>query len=118
MILMMTTTTQTVSVRHLPQKERTALIRKALKVAGIKGASVTSATGSMCFWTNVRISLGAEHPAHDWRTHISSQCEFCAGRRAMERRVEAVILAAYPDLADRSDAMTDHFDFLFTVEVR
>lgn len=116
---METTTTQTVTkgARFLSQKERTALIRKAVKAAGIK-ASVTSATGSMCYWTNVRIDLGVEHPAHDWRTHIVSDCAHCSERLALRRRVEALILAAYPDLDDRSDVQADYSNFIFSVEVR
>lgn len=110
-------TAQTVNARHLPQKERTALIRRTLKAAGIK-ASVTSATGSMCYWTNVRIDLGVAHPAYDWRTHIVHECSHCAERLALRRQVEALILAAHPDLDDRSHPQTDYSNYIFSVEVR
>jgi hypothetical protein len=78
------------NIRSLRQTERSARIRSLLRAAGIR-ARVKSATGSMCFWSKVYV------PADQVRA------------------VYALIEAAFPDMADRSDLMTDHFDFMFTV---
>lgn len=103
--------------RRLRQKERSKAIRDLLKSLGIKGVSVTSATGSMCYWTNVRID-GVPHPrVKNWGEHRTHECPVCQRNRAAEDKMHRIILAAFPDLGDRSDSMTDHFDFVYTVDV-
>jgi hypothetical protein len=83
------------NIRSLTQTQRSAAIRSLLRAAGIKDARVKNATGSMCYWTKVYVAPGTE-----------------------VRAIESLIVAAFPDLADRSDLMTDHYDFMFTVGVR
>ncbi len=114
------------TLRPMGQAARTDAIRKLMKYVRVKGVSVRKATGSMCYWTNVDLPYGwpcgcpgdcdkwqpcprqsnaGEHQLGVWRDRA---------RKARDK-VKAIILAAYPDLDDRSDSMTDHFDFVFTV---
>lgn len=102
------------NIRCLPQAQRSAKIRKMLRAAGIKGVSVTSATGSMCDWTHVRFDELAHATGTHW-DHNRLECSTCGVNQQAVRTLEALILAAFPDMGDRSDAMTDHFDFKFTV---
>jgi DNA repair protein RadC len=37
---------------------------------------------------------------------------------AAEKKLTAIILGAFPDMGDRSEAMTDHSDFRFTIAVK
>lgn len=106
-------------VRGAGQKERTKRIRQVLKAAGIRGGvSVTMARGAGCYQTDVRID-GIQHaPDVDWNKHEYRECPVCMRNAAADRRVSAIILGAIPDLDDRSDSQTDHFDFMFTVSVR
>ncbi len=107
-------------IRDLHQKERTAKIRSMLRGMGIKvgavgkGVSVVSATGSMCYWTNVRFK-GLRHAAGTSCGYTRMECHTCRANLAAVRTVEKLILTAFPDLDDRSDSQTDHFNFVFTV---
>ena len=101
-------------IRSLTQKERSAKIRNMLRAAGVKGVSVTSATGSMCYWTHVRFAQ-LEHPAGTNWDHNRLECSTCRVNQQAVRTLESLILAAFPDMGDRSDSMVDHFDFVFTV---
>lgn len=99
--------------RRLWGAARTGVIRQALKATGVKGVSIkTSTTG------RTDISLRGEvHPACDWSTHIVHECSTCSRNLAAERKITAIVLAALPDLDDRSDSMIDYFDFVFMVSV-
>ncbi len=106
-------------IRHLDQKERTTCIRSLLRSCGVlmgargKGVSVKAATGSMCYWTKVRY----ENVSHADGTghHNQFECATCTANRAASAKVSALILEAFPDLDNRSDSMTDHSDFVFTI---
>jgi hypothetical protein len=102
-------------IRHLDQKERSAKIRGLLKACGIKGVSVTSAVGSMCYWTNVRFETPDHLPGTDFTTHLAYECPVCRVARLGEKIITGHILAAFPDLDDRSDSQVDHFDYVFSV---
>lgn len=103
--------------RSAGQKERTVMIRKALKDCGVRGVSVTMATGSMCYWTHVRAEGVPHAEGTDWNEHERRECLVCERNQAADKKLHAIIMAAFPDLGDRSDSMTDHFDFVFTVNV-
>ena len=105
------------TARSAGQKERTAMIRQALKASGVRGVSVTMATGSMCYWTHVRAEGVPHAQGTDWNAHEARQCPVCLRNQAADKKLTALILAAFPDLGDRSDLQSDHFDFVFTVNV-
>lgn len=98
------------SARHLSQKERTALVRRFLRergVAGPGGVSVAAARGSMCSWTNV--SVPATDCSHADYEEVQA-CPECRKRREAVGHLGKMLAAAFPDLDDRSDSMTDYFD--------
>jgi hypothetical protein len=95
---------------HLRSKgmgERTRAIRKLLKDLGIKGVSVRMATGSMCFWTYVDVPRFDVDPSNPEQWRLSHDVE-----HESQKKVERCVLAAFPDLDNRSDGMTDYFDFV------
>lgn len=107
------------NIRSLGQKERTAAIRSLLKASGVKmgargnGVSVKSATGSMCYWTTVRYESIDHAPGVEM--HSRFYCPTCKANAAASEKLHTLILAAFPDLGDRSDIQVDHFDFVYTV---
>lgn len=103
--------------RRMTQTERSAALRALLKSLGVKGVSVTSARGSMCYWSHIRFDGVPHPPVANWCEHNSRVCDVCQRNNAAERKVHRIVLAAYPDLDDRSDSQTDHFDFVYTVDV-
>lgn len=103
-------------IRNLAQKERTTKIRNLLKACGIKGLSVTSATGSMCYWTHVRFPRVDHAVGTDM--HSRFDCAVCVANLTASRKLSALIVEAFPDMGDRSDIQSDHFDFMFTVDGR
>jgi hypothetical protein len=108
------TRAQAAGLRSEPQVTRTRAIRGLLKSLGIKGVFCTSAKGSMCNWTNVdfdgiRCNAGIDHERRS--------CPVCQRNIAAERKLNQIILGGFPDLDDRCDSQSDHFDFMFAVSV-
>lgn len=104
-----------VDARDGGQRLRTRLIRQALKEAGVKRVSVTMATGSMNYWTIVR-AVGVGHVAElTPDSHEAQTCIICRRNQAAERKLEAIIRAALPDLDDQQRTVSD---FVFTVSVK
>lgn len=99
--------------RRLWGAARTSVIRQALKASGVRGVSIKASTTGR---TDIGLK-GEVHPACDWSTHIVHECPTCSRNLAAERKITAIVLAALPDLDDRSDTMTDYFDFVFMVNV-
>lgn len=99
-------------IRHSPRKIQAKLVRALLKDLGIRGVSVTAPNYSMAQAIDVRIpSLGCGHESSEERW----ECAGCNMRQAAIARLEALILAAYPDMADRSDTQSDHFDYCLSM---
>jgi len=103
------------NARRADQKERTRLIRQALKDAGVRGASVTMARGSMCYWSDIRVE-GIAHTEYP-EDHVPFRCPVCQRNQAAEKKLNAIIMAALPGMDDRSDSQSDHFDFVYSVNV-
>jgi hypothetical protein len=106
------------NLRSLPQKERSAAIWKLLRVTlklG-RGVSVTSDRGSMCFGTSVTFEgVRCDEGEECLRRH--DPCPASARNIAADRKLEQIILAAFPDMDDRSDSQSDHFDCPFSIHV-
>ena len=105
-------------------------VRHLLKELKITGISVTAPNYSMASSITIRL------PRNEWEgkhkaTHdeievhergkdcwlgFGTYCPFCKRERQVKDRLETIILAAYPDLADRSDLQSDYFDSCFTIE--
>lgn len=112
-------------LRALDRKERAAKVRSLLKSLGIKGVSVTAPNYSMAQSINISMP-GDDRGLHD-EVHFRLEaevrakpgpycgmvqiCPFCKAEFEAKEKLEALILAAYPDLDDRSDSQYDHFDY-------
>lgn len=110
------------NIRRDGQKPRTAAIRQLFRTIGLTGVSVTMSRGSMCYWTYVRIvdapRCTTDHLAEYHETCTTSQrtCPMCRRIKAARRRLNYVILTAFPDLGDRSDLHSDYHDFMYTLD--
>jgi DNA polymerase III sliding clamp (beta) subunit (PCNA family) len=89
-------------------------IRRLLADLGIKGVSITTPHYSMAHSIDVKLPAGTPHDRgaadHEYR-----DCPMCQERNRAQDRITQIILAAFPDLDDRSDSMTDYFDFCLSV---
>lgn len=104
-------------IRSLATTEQNAKIRALLKSLGIKGVSVKRSHAGWAATVSVSFA-GISHAcaADSWdRQHNRSDCPTCVRTIAAERKIEAIILAAFPDCGDRSDLQTDYFDYVFSV---
>ena len=90
-----------------PAKRARALFRQH----GIKGLSVTTPNYSMAH----SIDVNVPDIPHEPERHDCEQCPDCLAYRKATIQVGALILAAFPDLADRSDSQSDYFDFCYIV---
>jgi hypothetical protein len=91
-----------------------AKVRRLFADLGIKGISVTTPSYSMAQSIDIRLPGEAEHDyREEWQggTHERATCPICRERQAAVERVEEIILAAFPDLDNRSDSQTDHYDY-------
>lgn len=89
-------------------------IRAVFKAAGVKGVRVTS--GGYC--VHVRIPSRTPWHGHELDGHAPMpryRCPICNRENQVHERATRLILAALPDLDDRSDSQSDYFDFRFLV---
>lgn len=128
------------NIRHLTRKEWAAKVRALLKELKITGVSVTAPRYSMAQSIDIKLpalDIGddahrARHAEIDseweesgvdstgvalrrWNGYGASGCEHCKARGDAKAKICQIILAAFPDLDDRSEHQSDHFDFCFTV---
>ena len=111
-------------IRREPQKEWARRVRSLFKDLGIRGVSVkTSAmVGNIwiripdCRWDTshqaIHAKIDKERKLGPWLGY-GHYCPFCKAHNAAMERLEQIILAAYPDLNDRSGVRM--FDFCFMV---
>lgn len=67
---------------------------------------------SMAHSVNVNVPGSINH-GHDATDRV--ECAICRRHGAVLRRVQWLILQAFPELNDRSDTQSDYFDFVFMV---
>lgn len=105
----------TLHMRRQPRKTWAPAVRELLKGLGIRHVSVTTPSYSMASTISIRVP-GFSHD-HDERSAATAYrtCPRCQRRHAAVARLERLILAAFPDLNDRSDMMTDHFDYCLSI---
>lgn len=100
------------AMRHATRKAKAAVVRQLLKDLGIEDVSVTAPSYSMAQAIHISVP-DSSHLVHGDREF--RECPRCRRRHAARERIERLILAAFPDLGDRSDAMTDHFDYCLSI---
>ena len=99
-------------LRHEPRKAIAAHVRNLLKSVGVKHVSVTTPNYSMA--QSIKISL--LHDSHEHTPDIDcSNCPRCVRRWTKVVKIGCIILAAHPELNDRSDSQTDHFDYRLSI---
>ena len=100
------------------RKERRKLwaveIRRLLKRLGIKAVSVRTPNYSMASSVEISVPPGEEHD-RSASTHDYQACALCQQRNEASRAIERVILGAFPDLNDRSEYVSDSFDFCLSI---
>ncbi len=115
--------------RHIPRKEQAALARQLFKRLGLKGISVTAPRYAQAHSVDVRLPAEGEHDPNKWPHahdrccgpngrghHEENRCPACRERAAAQKKLEAILLTAFPNHDDRSDLQTDYFDFRWSIE--
>jgi hypothetical protein len=117
-------------MRQRTRKEWAGEVRELLKRLGIKNVSVTTPSYSMA--QSIDISTPRffawdgdheqRHKEIDEQERNSASwmgyghfCEFCKQEWQAKKKLESIILAAFPDLNDRSDTQSDHFDYCLSI---
>lgn len=100
--------------RFIPRKQQAALARQLFRQLGFKGISVTTPTYSMA--STVKVST-PKREDYDLDEHgfMISGCAAAVANTEARKRMLAILLAAFPRHDDRSDTMTDYFDFCWSV---
>lgn len=101
------------NIRQQPRVERSKAIRKLFKDLGLKSIKVTTPNYSMAHTTDVQIPEDEHNhaPGVEYAT-----CPRCERRRQAIKRLEQIILAAFPDLDDRSDLQSSYHNHAFSVD--
>lgn len=109
-----------VPMRHQTRKEIARAIRALFKEVGIKGVSVTAPSYALAQAVHIRMPRPkVYHDCTAGRMALGPErqrdCEFCRLHWAADKGIERIILGAYPDLDNRSDAMIDWFDYKLSI---
>jgi hypothetical protein len=117
------------NIRRDARKDIAKALRSLFKRLDIVGVSVTAPVYSMASTVDVEFT----RPAHDCNPDGTIRdkddagndlpygrrgCAGCARAHAAEQKLGRIVLAAYPDMDDRSDSMTDYYDRRFSVHSR
>ncbi len=125
------------NIRQAGRKDQSWQIKNLLKSLGLGWVSVTAPNYSMAHTVRIRYTQheawdGSEHLAehkrldaedaaeyartgHFCHRGYNTTCKHCKQAREAHLRLEAIILAAYPDLGDRSDHQSDYFDYCLSI---
>lgn len=117
-------------LRKEHRKEWAKQVRKLLKSLNIKGVSVTTPNYSMASTIQIRVEYGPEfskdhqpvHEAGEIRERRNTTyrgsvhfCPYCSVRKDVHDKLEQIILAAFPDLDDRSDSISDYYNYCLSI---
>lgn len=102
-------------IRHSPRKEIAANIRALLRRLKIKGISVTAPNYSMAQSVEIRLPEASEHDRRQETGHDYATCPICIERHEASKYLEKIILAAFPDLDNRSDSQSDYFNYRLSI---
>jgi hypothetical protein len=103
-------------LRREPRTTRAAAVRKLFRDMGLKGISVTAPNYSMAQSIDIKTPRNEPEPTvKDEHGYDNYHSEYLAARNAALAKVEAIVVAAFPDLNDRSEYMTDYYDFCLSI---
>lgn len=125
------------NIRSATRKERAAMVRALFRDMGLKGISVTAPNYSMAQSIDIRFHVGESAPwlgrgdspherkhtqineeqaeLGEWRGY-NKFCPWCHEEWEAHNKLEKIILAAFPDLDNRSDSQTDYFDYCLSIQ--
>jgi len=121
------------NIRDRARKEWSKEVRKLLKSIGLGFVSVTTPSYSMASSIDIRFHQdegfreGSAHEAQHVQIDRSERgsniwhgygyyCPYCQQQWQAHQRLEKIILAAFPDLDDRSDSQSDYFDSCLSIQ--
>lgn len=109
-------------IRDLPRTVQTTRVRQLLKALGLRVSVTTGHTVDGYIQISLPYAVDDNAPwhvaLHDelFRTgQHTTDCPDCHLRWQAHQRIEQIITAAFPDLADRSDLVQDYFDFCLSI---
>lgn len=100
--------------RHIPRKQQAAMARKLLRQLGIHGVSVTTPNYSMAHTVDVQMPKRDDYD-RDEHGFMVPGCPAAVANNEARQRMLAILLAAFPRHDDRSDIITDYFDYCWSV---
>jgi hypothetical protein len=101
-------------LRNETRKERAKAVRDLFKRLGLQGISVTAPNYSMAQSIDIRLP-DYDCLREDRYSPCYPQCANCELAGEAKRRLNRLILAAFPNLDDRSDSQSDHFDYCLSI---
>lgn len=118
------------NLRKEARKEWAKQIRNLLKELRIVNVSVTTPSYSMASSVNIAVNYEKEWETAHEPVHKAGEaeerkspiyrgsihfCPYCKARKEVHDKLENVILAAFPDLNNRSDSQSDYFDYCLSI---
>lgn len=111
--------------RHINRKEQAVMARELFKQLGLKGISVRTPNYSMASTVDVTIPR-EPHPGwvgfEEWEHRSYSDMPDDVPARAWSKRhynaekaLEAILLRAFPQHDNRSDSVTDYYDYCWSI---
>ena len=100
--------------RLIPRKQQAALARQLFKQLGLKGISVTAPNYSMAQSVDVRPPKRNDYQL-DGQGFMIPGDPAAEANSVARQRLESILLAAFPQHDNRSDSMTDYFDYCWSI---
>jgi len=103
-------------LRREPRKVWAAEVRKLFRDLGLRGISVTAPTYSMAHSIDITLPSSDPEPTVIGEDgHLTHHPAYRAQKNACLARIGEIVVAAFPDLDDRSDYTTDYYDFCLSI---
>lgn len=120
------------NIRQQPRKEIAKQVKQLFRSLGLDKVSVTTPNYSMAASIHIKFHVWDETFTKEhlklharieedrsgdepWQG-LNNYCPHCKQQWAAHEAIKAIVLAAYPDLDDRSDSGSDYFDNPLSIE--
>ncbi len=100
--------------RCIPRKQQAKLARQLFRGLGLKGISVTAPNYSMAQSVDVAPPTRCDYDLDQFGTMVAG-CEAARANTDARQRLSAILLSAFPNHEDRSEPMTDYFDYRWSI---